>query len=81
MALALSDFAALCGFASTPLLAARLRAVPELAELVGRQRVERLLALAEAGLQGQGQQQGLEAVDEQTKEVGGGARVVGNSEM
>ncbi len=73
MALALSDFAALCGFASTPLLAARLRAVPELAELVGWQRVERLLALAEQGQQGQEQ----EAADGRAKEVSGGTRMVG----
>ncbi|EFJ44150.1 hypothetical protein VOLCADRAFT_65163 [Volvox carteri f. nagariensis] len=45
MALALSDFEALCGFASIAELQERLRRVPELALLVGQQHVDALLAL------------------------------------
>ncbi|KAG2488964.1 hypothetical protein HYH03_012581 [Edaphochlamys debaryana] len=45
MALALSDFEALCGFASTQELQDRLRGVPELASLVGPQAAGALLAL------------------------------------
>ncbi|GIL59093.1 hypothetical protein Vafri_14039 [Volvox africanus] len=45
MALALSDFEALCGFASTAELQERLQRVPELAGLVSQPHVEALLAL------------------------------------
>ncbi|KXZ54187.1 hypothetical protein GPECTOR_5g282 [Gonium pectorale] len=52
MALALSDFEALCGFATTAELQARLRSVPELAELVGEAQVAALLALPAEGADG-----------------------------
>ncbi|KAG2437253.1 hypothetical protein HXX76_005916 [Chlamydomonas incerta] len=52
MALALSDFEALCGFSATPQLQARLAATPELAGLVGTRQVAALAALP-AGAAGQ----------------------------
>ncbi|PNW87389.1 hypothetical protein CHLRE_02g147650v5 [Chlamydomonas reinhardtii] len=52
MALALSDFEALCGFSTTAELQARLAATPELAGLVGAEQVAALAALP-AGAAGQ----------------------------
>ncbi|PNH02792.1 Mannose-6-phosphate isomerase [Tetrabaena socialis] len=47
LALALSDFEALCGFVTTPVLQERLRLVPELAVLVGQEAAAAVLALGE----------------------------------
>lgn len=51
MALALSEFDALCGFCPMEELQAALREVPELAECVGEPRASALLAAREADAQ------------------------------